>query len=172
MLSLKIAKMIKPKKYFFYYLKENVLIFDVSCYIDELAVHVIDFFYEWDLLKNKDDQTIINNNPKLVKELLETKIKKELEDFKKIAYENNCKILSFFSLNAEPNEWKTYFLDPLKFIKVSKRICKKNLPNFYEANINQNLFIKRKGTFLDFSCIVPNGEDEEFILKALDKLKK
>lgn len=164
--------MIKSKKYFFYYLKENILIFDVSCYIDELAVHVIDFFYEWDLLKNKDDQTIISNNPKLVKELLETKIKKELKDFIKTAYENNCKILSFFSINAEPKEWKNYFLEPLKFIKVCKRICKKNLPNFYEAPINQNLFLKRKGHFLDFSCIVPSGEDEEFVIKALDKLKK
>lgn len=44
MLLLVIAKMIKSKKYFFYYLKENILVFDVSYYIDELAVHVIDFF--------------------------------------------------------------------------------------------------------------------------------
>jgi endo-1,4-beta-D-glucanase Y len=172
MLLLVIAKMIKSKKYFFYYLKENILVFDVSYYIDELAVHVIDFFYEWDLLKNKEDIMVIANNPKLVKELLETKIKKELEEFKKIANINNCKILSFFSINAEPKEWKNYFLDPLKFIKICKRICKKNLPNFFETNVNQNLFLKRKGYFLNFSCIIPNGDDEEFLTKIINKLQK
>ena len=109
MLLLVIAKMIKSKKYFFYYLKENILVFDVSYYIDELAVHVIDFFYEWDLLKNKEDIMVIANNPKLVKELLETKIKKELEEFKKIANINNCKILSFFLLMQNLKNGKIIF---------------------------------------------------------------
>lgn len=158
----------KSKKYFFYYLKENILIFDVSSYIDELAIHVADFIYDWDLLK--DGKVSCTN--KLIKELITQKIEQEIKDFKKIVNDNNCKMLSYFSLNSEPKEWKEYFLDPLKFIKISKKVCKKNLPNFIEEKVDQSLFKKRKGQFLEFSCIVPSGEDEEFIVKALDKLKK
>lgn len=164
--------MTKSKKYFFYYLKDNILIFDISCYIDELAVHVIDFYYDWDLLKKENNKLYVNSNPKLIKELLETKIKKEILEFRNIAQTNNCKILSYFSVNAEPKEWKKYFADPLKFIKTCKRVCKKHLPNFYETFVNEKLFTKRKGEFLEFSCIIPSGEDDEFIFKALDKLKK
>ena len=36
----------KFKNYFLYYLKENLLIFDVSRYIDDMALHVIDFVYD------------------------------------------------------------------------------------------------------------------------------
>jgi hypothetical protein len=158
----------KTKKHFFYYLKENILIFDVSCYIDELAVHVADFIYDWNLLKDGK----VSCTDKLIKELITQKIEQEIKDFKKIVIDNNCKMLSYFSLNSEPKDWKEFFIDPLKFIKISKRICKKNLPNFIEEKIDQNLFKKRKGYFLEFSCIIPSGEDEEFIVKALDKLKK
>lgn len=52
---------------------------------------------------------VIANNPKLVKELLETKIKKELEEFKKIANTNNCKILSFFLLMQNLKNGKIIF---------------------------------------------------------------
>jgi hypothetical protein len=158
----------KNKKYFFYYLKENILIFNVSCYIDELAVHVADFIYDWNLLKDGK----VSCMDKLIKELITKKIEQEIKDFKKVVNDNNCKMLSYFSLNSEPKEWKEFFTDPLKFIKISKRICKKNLPNFIEEKVNQNLFKTRKGKFLEFSCIIPSGEDEEFIVKALDKLKK
>lgn len=162
----------KAKKYFFYYLKENILVFDVSCYIDELAVHVIDFFFEWQLLKQVDDQTVIQTHTKLVKELLERKIEQEIIDFKEVVINNNCKMLSFYTTNSEPKEWKKYFSDPLKFLKICKKVCKKNLPNFYEVKIEKPLFLKRKGTFLDFACVIPSGNDDEFIIKALDKLKK
>lgn len=158
----------KSKKYFFYYLKENILIFDVSSYIDELAIHVADFVYDWDLLKEGK----VSCTNKLIKELITQKIEQEIKEFKKIVNENNCKMLSYFSLNSEPKEWKEYFSDPLKFIKISKKVCKKNLPNFIEEKVEQTSFKKRKGQFLEFSCIVPSGEDEEFIVKALDKLKK
>lgn len=158
----------KNKKHFFFYLKENILIFDVSFYIDELAVHVADFLYDWNLLKNGK----VSCTDKLIKELICQKIESEIEEFKMIVKNNNCKMLSYFCLNSEPKEWKDVFLDPLKFIKISKKICKKNLPNFLEEKIDQILFKKRKGQFLGFSCIIPSGEDEEFIVRALDKLKK
>lgn len=158
----------KSKRYFFYYLKENVLIFDVSCYIDELAVHVADFIYDWNLLKDGK----VSCTDKLIRELITQKIEQEIKDFKKIVTDNNCKMLSYFCLNSDPKEWKEVFSDPLKFIKIAKRVCKKNLPNFIEEKIDQTLFKKRKGHFLEFSCIVPSGEDEEFIVRALDKLKK
>lgn len=162
----------KSKSYFFYYLKENILIFDVSNYIDELAVHTIDFLFEWDLLKKTDEKFLVTCKQKLLKELVEIKIEKEIEQFKKTVNDNNCKMLSYFSTNSEPKEWKNYFTDPLKFVKICKKICKKNLPNFIETKTSNSLFQKRKGCFLDFSCIIPSGEDEEFIVRMLDKIKK
>ena len=157
----------KHKKYFIYYIKENVLIFDVSRYIDELAVHVVDFVYDWSLFKDN----LVNCSDKLIKELIQTKIQTELEEFLKVAKENNCKILSFLFLTNLEKNWQVFFKDHLKFIKICKRTCKKFLPNFTESKIDKLLFLKTKGKFLDFDCLIPSGDDEEFLLKALDKLK-
>jgi len=162
----------KAKKYFFYYLKENILIFNTSDYIDELAVYTINFLYDWNLLKPSDTGLLVDCKQKLIKELIEIKIQKEIENFKKIVNDNNCKMLSYFSINAEPKDWKNYFVDPLNFIKICKKVCKKNLPNFIETKTSENLFQKKKGHFLDFLCVIPSGDDEEFVVRLLDKLKK
>jgi hypothetical protein len=157
----------KIKNYFSYYLKENVLVFDISCYIDELSVHVLDFAYDWDLFKNG----LIKCSDKLIKELLQRKIKSELEDFIKVSNENNCKILSYSFDTANVKEWHSFYEEPNKMTKMCKSICKKNLPNFVEFKTNKKLFTNKKGSFLNFTCIIPSGEDEEFLLKKLDKLK-
>jgi hypothetical protein len=157
----------KVKNYFLYYLKENVLIFDISNYIDELSVHVVDFVYDWDLLKDG----LVNCSNVLIKELIQTKLQLELNNFLKIAKENNCKILSFLFISSEKKEWHSFFSDPSKVIKICKKICKKNLPNYKELKTEKKLFLNKKGKFLDIPCLIPSGDDEEFLLKVLDKLK-
>lgn len=157
----------KVKKYFLYYLKENILIFDISNYIDELSIHVLDFVYDWDLLKNG----MVNCSNVLIKELIQTKLQSELDNFIKIANDNNCKIISFVFNSNETKEWHSFFTDPLKILKICKKICKKNLPNFIELKTDKKLFLNTSGKFLDFPCLNPTGDDEEFLLKVLDKLK-
>ena len=39
------------KQYFCYYLKDNVLIFDVFDYIEELAADYVDYAHEWGFIK-------------------------------------------------------------------------------------------------------------------------
>ena len=104
----------KFKNYFLYYLKENLLIFDVSRYIDDMALHVIDFVYDWGLLK----ADLVNCSQKLIKELIEIKIKTDIDNLLQISSDNNCSILSFLFLKNEIKEWEKYFSDHIKFIKI------------------------------------------------------
>lgn len=155
------------KNYFLYYLKDNLLIFDVSKYIDDLAIHVIDFVYEWGLMENN----LVNCSQKLIKELIETKIKNDINYLFLISKENNCKILSFiFYYNENPN-WINYFSDSKKFIKICKTKCKKLLPNFKEKKTDKKYFLKTKGNFHGIPCLIPSGDDEEFLNINIDKLK-
>jgi hypothetical protein len=157
----------KIKKYFLYYLKENVLIFDVSCYIDEMAIHVIDFVYDWKLIKND----VVNCSQKLIKELIHTKITLELNCFLETAKDNNCKIICVLIKDNKEKNWWKYFDEYQKFIKICKRNCKAMLPNFKQIDTDKKFFVKTKGTFLDFPCLIPSGDDQEFIESVLDKLK-
>ena len=68
-------------------------------------------------------------------------------------------------------EWSLYFNDCDKFITLCKKICKKNLPNFIENKTNTISFQNKKGTFFDIPCLIPSGEDEEFLQKLLKKIK-
>jgi hypothetical protein len=155
------------KNYFLYYLKENLLIFDVSKYINDLALHVVDFVHEWELM----DNNLVNCSQKLIKELIETKIKKDIDCLLSIANDNNCKILSFLFLNDEKIDWILYFSDYKKFIKICKSKCKKILPNFKEIKTNKKYFLKSKGLFNKIPCLIPSGDDEEFLTINIDKLK-
>jgi hypothetical protein len=167
MLLYQVMSIKKNKKHIFFYLKENVLILDVELYIDDLAYHIVDFVYDWHLLKND----IVKCSDKLIKELISTKIKKDLDFYIKISQENNCRFVSFLNKTNKHKDWHKYFDDYNKFNKFSKNSCKKHLPNFFESKKDYSFFSKRKGNFLNFECVIPSGEDEEFLLKILDKIK-
>jgi hypothetical protein len=158
---------IKDKVYFSYYIKENVIIFDIFEYIEQLGADTIDFMYEWNLFK--DNKVIFK--PQIIKEFLENKIKNDIQ--KVVTYSNkiNCSILCFFTMKENLTEWSLYFNDCDKFLTLCKKICKKNLPNFIENKTNTISFQNKKGTFFDIPCLIPSGEDEEFLQKLLKKIK-
>ena len=56
----------KHKQYFIYYIKDNVLIFDVFDYIEELAADYVDYCYDWNLLKDN----IVVSKPIRIKEYI------------------------------------------------------------------------------------------------------
>jgi len=156
----------KNKQYFIYYLKDNILIFDVFDYIEELAADYVDYCFEWNLAKeNFVSEKTININEYVNLYITDAMIK--IND---TLSKNNCKILSFYKQKPELNYWSQFFKDPNMFIKKSKVILKKRLPNFVETDEN-GLFKDIKGTFNGFPCIAPNGEDIEFIFKNRKKLR-
>ena len=120
---------IGDKVYFSYYIKENVIIFDVFEYIEQLGADTIDFMYEWNLFK--ENKVIFKSQT--IKNFIENKIKNDIQ--KVITYSNkiNCSILCFFTMKDSLTEWSTYFDDCYKFITLCKKICKKKLPNFIES---------------------------------------
>ena len=158
---------LKNKVYFSYYIKENVIIFDIFEYIEQLGVDTIDFMYEWNLFK--DNKVIFK--PQVIKEFLVNKIKNDIQ--KVVTYSNkiNCSILCFFTMKENLTEWSLYFDDCYKFITLCKKLCKKNFPNFIENKTNLVSFQNKKGTFFDIPCLIPSGEDEEFLQKLLKKIK-
>ena len=63
------------------------------------------------------------------------------------------------------------FYNSNKFLDVSKKICKKHLPNFIESNNLKLNFKKKKGSFFDIPCLIPSGEEEEILLSLIRKMK-
>jgi len=156
-------------QYLIYYLKENILILDVFEYLEFLGANTVDYLYEWCLT----DQ---NNNVKfkssIIKDYLQNKIKQDVDYFLECSKKINCNLFCFYRENENLKLWDQFFEDPKKFIKSCKRICKKKLPNFFEdKNENFRLFQKIKGSFQNIPCLLPSGEDEEFLQKKLKKIK-
>lgn len=156
----------KHKDYFIYYLKENVLIFDVFDYIEELAADYVDYCFEWNLIK---DDKVSDKNTR-IKEYVQLYIPNALISINDKLSKCNCRCLCYFNPKNEYNEWSKFFIDPEKFIKLAKKILKSRLPSFFEINDNC-LFKNVKGTFNNTPCLLPTGEDEDFLLKSLKKLK-
>lgn len=156
----------KHKQYFLYYLKENILIFDVFDYIEELAADYVDYCFEWNITK---DGKVSEKNIR-IKEYIQLYVSEALINISDKLSKCNCRGLCYFNLKNELNEWSKFFEDPNKFINISKNIIKKRLPNFIETD-EKTLFKDIKGTFQDTPCLLPTGEDEDFLLKSLKKLK-
>ena len=158
---------IQDKIYFSYYIKENIIIFDVFEYIEQLGADTIDFMYEWNLFK--DNKVIFKTQT--IKEFLENKIKNDIQKIINYSNKINCSVLCFFTMKNNLTEWSMYFDDCYKFITLCKKICKKKLPNFIE---NKNVLISfqnKKGTFCDIPCLIPSGEDEELLQSLIKKVK-
>ena len=156
----------KHKQYFLYYLKDNVLIFDVFDYIEELAADYVDYCFEWNLIK---DNKVSEKNIR-IKEYVQLYVSNALIIINDKLSKCNCRGLCYFGKKQEFNEWSKFFDDPNRFISIAKRVLKCKLPNFIEID-NENLFKTIKGTFQDTPCLIPTGEDEDFLLKSLKKLK-
>lgn len=154
------------KEYFVYHLKDNILIFDVFDYIEELAADYVDYCFEWNLVKDN----FVSDKNKLIKGYLEMHITKALSIINQTSIKSNCKVLCYFYKKEIYNDWKSYFKDPEKFIKIARSILKKRLNNFVETE-ERGLFTDIKGSFNDIPCLIPSGEDLEFILKNKKKLK-
>ena len=155
-------------QYLIYYLKENILILDVFEYLESLAANTVDHLYEWNLF---DGDNKVKFKTSIIKEYLQNKIKADVDCFLQCSKKINCSLICFYRENENLKVWEQFFEDPKKFIKSCKRICKKDLPNFFEdKNEDIRLFQRIKGSFQDIPCLLPNGEDEEFLQKKLKKL--
>lgn len=154
------------KQYFVYYLKDNILIFDVFDYIEEIAADYVDYCFEWNLVKN---DFVLDRN-KLIKGYLEINITNLLSYINNTLNKTNCKILPYYFKKQNYNSWHIFFKNPEKFIKIAKLFFKKQLNNFVETN-EQGLFTDIKGVFDDIPCLIPSGDDLTFILKNKKKLK-
>ena len=156
------------KQYLIYYLKENVLILDVFEYLESLASDIVDYLFEWHLIKENK----VKFQKKLIYSFLIQKIEDDILIFNQIAKDIDCSILCFYKINNSFKEWEGFYEDPRKVISVCKSILKNKLPNFFEnKNEDIRLFENIKGTFKSVPCLIPTGEDEHFLQNFLKKLK-
>ena len=155
------------KQYFCLYLKENILIFDVFDYIEEIAADYVDYAFDWNLVK---ENKVCTKNIR-IKEYIELWITDMIIQMNVKASKMDCKVLCFFREKTDLNVWSSFFDDPNRFIKIAKRILKKKLPNFIEVDTIYPLFQTIKGTMSGIPVIIPTGEDEEFLTKVKKKLK-
>jgi hypothetical protein len=155
------------KQYFFYHLKDNILIFDIFDYIEELSADLVDYLDEWNLIK--DGKSTCKD--KVIKEYTQQCISLAQIIMNDKSSKLNCKILCFYRDKSELNKWSNYFSDPLKVVKIIKKLIKKNFCNFIEISNEIPLFQTIKGTFNNIPCVIPTGEDEEFLTKMKKKLK-
>jgi hypothetical protein len=155
------------KQYFFYYLKDNILIFDVFDYIEELAADYVDYAFEWNLVK---DNKVSAKNIR-IREYIQLWLTDAQIIINDKSNKSNCKVLCFYREKTDLNVWSSYFEEPSRFIKIAKKQLKQKLPNFIEYQNQIPMFQTIKGTFNDIPCVIPTGEDEEFLTKMKKKLK-
>jgi hypothetical protein len=155
------------KQYFFYYLKDNILVFDVFDYIEEISADFVDYLNDWSLIKNNKASC----KDKIIKEYFEQCISLAEVIMNDKSNKLNCKILCFYREKQKLNQWSNFFIDPLKVLKIAKKVIKKKLNNFIEIKHNGQLFQTIKGTMSGIPVIIPSGEDEEFLIKVKKKLK-
>ena len=156
------------KQYFIYYLKDNILLFDVFDYIEELAADYVDYCYEWNLIKDE----IVFDKPKTIKFFVDNNIKLLEERITKYKKELNCRVMFHYKEKIKYNVWSSFFKDPIVFIKKTKKILKSKFSNLVEiSDVNLCLFDRVKGTYENIPCLLPSGEDEDFILKNIKYLK-
>jgi hypothetical protein len=155
------------KQYFVYYLKENILIFDVFDFLEEFAADYVDYCHEWGLIKDG----FVSEKPKHIKDYVNLYVSDVMIKINTVALQTNCRFLCFYKKKNQLNHWHKFFNIPESFIKIAKKILKKRLINFIEVE-EENLFLTIKGTFKDVPCLIPSGEDETFLTKSLNKLKK
>jgi hypothetical protein len=158
---------LNDRVYFSFYIKENIIIFDIYEYIQQLGAETVDYLYNWSLFK--DGKVIFKT--KMVKSFLENKIKNDVQKVLNHSNKINCDVLCFFNINSSFYEWTAYFDDTNKFIEITKKLCKKNLPNFIENKHNALNFKHKKGSFFDIPCLIPSGEEEEALQVLLKKIK-
>ena len=156
------------KQYFCYYLKDNILIFDVFDYIEELAADYVDYCHEWQLLKNNK----VSTKNIRIKEYFQLWVSDALIILNDKMEKTNCKVLCFYNEKLELNEWSKFFDDPNKVLKIAKKVLKQKLPSFIEISNDILYFQDIKGTFDGIPCIIPTGEDEEFLIKNKKRLRK
>ena len=156
----------KINSYISFYLKENLLLFDASTYLNDLSLKIIDILYDWGMYDEyvHCNQQFLNN---IVIEQIQTDTKNVFQFAKK----NNFKVLTYLNGDICTFKWCEYFKDSSLFFSICKKSFKKTFPNYFEIK-GKTLFKKRKGKFLNMECIIPAGEDEEFLNQVLDKLKK
>lgn len=155
----------KHKQYFVYYLKENVLIFDVFDYIEELAADYVDYCFEWSLVKDN----LVSDKPAIIEEYINLYVIDTVIKMNSTIKDNGSKLLCYYQPKTKFNEWKNFFKNPEKFVKKAKNVFKKKLFNFFEIKENTPLFQNVKGTFDGIPFLIPSGEDETFLLKNVKK---
>lgn len=158
----------KNKQYFVYYLQDNILIFDVFDFIEELASDFVDYAMEWYLVK--DNKVIVKH--KMLKQFVQIQTTKYTDWMLKFAKNKNCKMLCVYQPNKNKflNQWCEFFADPNEIIKFLEKQVKKYLPNFI-INDKDVLFSLTIGKFDDIPCLNPTGEDMDFLKKVKKKLK-
>jgi hypothetical protein len=157
----------KHKQYFIYYLKENIFIFDVFDYIEEIAADYVDYCFEWKMVKDN----FVLEKTITIKEFIDFCITDTLSTMEYLSDKTNSKFFCYFKPKTELNVWSNFFKNPNKFIKTTKNFLKYKLSNFKEIPEDLNLFQNVKGQFNGIPCILPTGEDEDFLLKNLKRLK-
>lgn len=158
---------LNDRVYFSFYLKENIILFDIFEYIQQLGADVVDYMYDWNLF---NDGKIVFKK-RIIKDFLILKIKSDIQKVINQSKKINCKILCFYNEKTNLTDWSDYFNDLNEFIFMCKKLCKKHLPNFIENKDNNLSFNNKKGVFFDIPCLIPSGEDEEILHLLIKRLK-
>ena len=151
------------KDYLVYYISQRVIIFPIQEYQDVIIDNIIKNFLEWGLLDNKT----ISCKEKYFKYFLEKEIDYILDSFRVMFSSLNVKILTVYKNTEISDSYKHWFEDNTRFNKILIKTLKKKTKYFKEIKKDNLLFINTEGKFQGIKLGIPNGEETEFLLKAL-----
>jgi hypothetical protein len=158
---------LNDKIYFSIFLKENVIIFDVYEYIGKIASDLVDYMNDWGLVKNNK----VVFKKRIIEDFIKKQINFDINFINQKLQKNKFKILFIFCLKDFYEKWNDYFEDKNKFINLCKKNLKKKNKQIFDIKQFEFNLNNKKGLFFDIPCFIPSGEEEEFLLKCIKKLK-
>jgi hypothetical protein len=151
------------KDYLVYYISQRVIIFPIQEYQEIIIDNIVKNFLEWGLLDNK----VISCKEKYFKYFLEKEVDSILDSFRVMFSNLNVKILTVYKDTNINDSYDHWFEDSSRFNKVLIKTLKKKTKYFKEIKKDNLLFISTEGKFQGIKLGIPNGEEVEFLQKAL-----
>jgi hypothetical protein len=142
---------------------QRVIIFPIQEYQDILISKIIKNFIEWGLLENKQ----ITCKEKYFKYFLEKELDSILDTFRMMFSDLNIKILTIYKDKEMSLDYQSFFVTPTDFNKALTKSLKKKTKYFKHVKKDNLLFINTQGAFKGIKIGNPNGEEIEFLQKAL-----
>lgn len=158
--------MINVKNHLYGILSERILLFSVNSFANELIIEILDYLYEWNLLKNGK----IKKNVRCINDILKNTISSVNLEISEFAKEKSMKLM-FFQMDIDFSDFSDHLEESEFFTIKVYNYCKKIFNNNKKIPILDMKFCENSIIFDEIPCLGLTGDQKEKLLKILNTRK-